>query len=88
MPSLGANLELERCPHCNVDKPNLSSIGKYETTAYNGTKKRHWKIYKCSRCGGLITASSHQPEGQVSELFPAATPYGNNNNYETGSLKS
>jgi len=66
-------LDLSRCPHCNVDSPNLIIIWSTNTDAHSGGNLRYWKIYKCTRCGGLITASSKQQTGDVIEIFPTST---------------
>jgi len=71
MPNLANNLELNRCPHCNVDHPNLPMAWHTETDAHSGGNKRFWRIYKCTRCGGLVTAASRQNQGPVTEYFPS-----------------
>ncbi len=69
---LQPQLALDRCPHCGVDRPSLNGVWATETTAHVGTSKRHWIVYACSRCGGLITAFSETPHGYVTEIFPGA----------------
>ena len=64
-------LSLKRCPHCRVDNPNLVEIGRYKTNNFDNTNLRFWAVYKCMRCGGLITASSNRDRGYVIELFPS-----------------
>lgn len=70
MPNLNNNFELERCPHCNVDHPNLPFVWQVETDAHSGGNKRFWRVYKCTRCGGLITAASKNNQGVAIEFFP------------------
>jgi hypothetical protein len=70
MPNLGTQLDLERCPHCSVDRPNLSMQFEVGTADYRGQKARHWRVYKCSRCGGLVTASAVAPNNTVIEFYP------------------
>lgn len=65
-------LELGRCPHCNVDKPSLNSNWQIETRSHSGQNHRHWRVYIYSRCGGLVTAASAAPAGQVTEIYPPA----------------
>lgn len=73
MARLQKQLEIGRCPHCNVDKPMLSELNKWKTTSHSGSNQRFWRVYQCSRCGGLIIAASRQnEEGEVSEMYPQA----------------
>jgi len=65
-------LDLSRCPHCNVDSPSLIMIWECNTDAHSSGNLRHWKIYKCARCGGLVTASSRSQTGQIIERFPTS----------------
>jgi hypothetical protein len=72
MPDLKQNLDISKCPHCRVDRPNLSMLGAViETTDYKFEGRRFWIVYKCSRCGGVVTASSPDAGGQVSEIYPS-----------------
>ncbi|MDD5031601.1 MAG: DUF4145 domain-containing protein [Patescibacteria group bacterium] len=66
-------LDLGRCPHCNVDSPNLFVVAQINTNAHSGGNLKYWKVYKCIRCGGLVTSSSKDPDGQVLEIFPNST---------------
>lgn len=68
---LTPQLELDRCSHCQVDKPNLPIVWRYETKTHNGDNLRFWAVYKCSRCGGLILAASQRQDGSVVELYPS-----------------
>lgn len=67
---LDNQLNLNRCPHCNVDKPSLINVWNTETDAHSGGSKRWWKIYTCTRCGGLITAGSNNSAQLVTEIYP------------------
>ncbi|TGK01802.1 DUF4145 domain-containing protein [Leptospira langatensis] len=49
-----ANLDLERCPHCNINKPNLQRINLYQTISSDHRIRRDWVNYQCSRCGGIV----------------------------------
>lgn len=73
MTLLSNQLELERCPHCNVDKPNLPFLWEVQTTGHSGDNPRMWRIYKCGRCGGLITAFAVDRNAPVRETYPFAT---------------
>src|SRR5437016_5337107 len=58
MPNLSNHLEINRCPHCNVDSPSLPTITDVETRNHKGENLRYWRMYACSRCGGIVTASA------------------------------
>lgn len=67
---LTPNLLLARCPHCRVDKPNLTQNYLIPTTAHDGTNYRNWGIYQCKRCGGIVTAFAIKGSNWVSEVYP------------------
>jgi DNA-directed RNA polymerase subunit RPC12/RpoP len=69
-------LDLNRCPHCNVDKPSLIHQWNTQTETHSGSNKRWWVVYKCTRCGGLITAGSNSGQS-VTELYPDSTELDN-----------
>jgi len=73
MPQLVNQLEIEKCPHCNVDKPNLLCVSTFETISYDGAEKRFWKVYYCKRCGGAVTAFSGRDAGNVINMYPQKT---------------
>ena len=70
MTNLLAQLELYKCPHCNVDKPSLHQAANFNTTDNAGSLVRYWKVYRCIRCGGVVTASSLSENGDSFEIFP------------------
>ena len=72
MPKLFEKLDLERCPHCKVDRPNLQNLHAFPTNSFSGDNERHWRVYKCSRCGGVVIAASKEPDGDVTEIYPAS----------------
>lgn len=63
-------LDLERCPHCGVDRPTLSHQNSFATQDYTKTVKRHWAAYACQRCGGVVVASAPQMSADVREIYP------------------
>jgi hypothetical protein len=72
MPYMRDLLDLERCPHCGVDRPTLSKLAEARTQDFMGEEDRFWRTYKCSRCGGVVTAVSYFGYGQsVDETYPA-----------------
>lgn len=70
MPDHGKLLELERCPHCSVDRPHLSHATAIQTADHAGTNHRHWVMYTCNRCGGVVTAWSYKGQGYIQEMYP------------------
>jgi hypothetical protein len=72
MADLKNNLDLERCPHCSVDRPNLYSLQAFETTDHANANKRIWRVYRCSRCGGIVTAAALTLDGYAREVYPSA----------------
>lgn len=74
MVKLGNQLQLERCPHCSVDRPNLPLVHRLTTTDYRGTDSRTWAAYKCERCGGVIFGWNRKNDAgeRAQELFPSA----------------
>ena len=71
MPALIQQLDIEQCPHCQVDKPLLTNTTTSETTAAVGGQKRRWKCFTCSRCGGVVTAAAESDGAPVQEMYPS-----------------
>ncbi|MFH1959243.1 MAG: DUF4145 domain-containing protein [Patescibacteria group bacterium] len=67
---LEQNLELERCPHCKIDNPNLNNVHEFATENHDHTWQRKWKTYVCRRCGGAILAWASINSLIVKEIFP------------------
>lgn len=67
---LPSQLDLERCPHCNVDKPTLGYTNQIETIDFEQKLKRHWRFYRCMRCGGMVTAAAPHQDQEVTEIYP------------------
>lgn len=70
MPKLQANLLLNRCPLCSIASPNLIAVTHFETADHAMMNKRMWGVYKCTRCGGAITASAPAMNKEVTEIRP------------------
>jgi hypothetical protein len=70
MPTLSPKLEMERCPHCSVAKPDLTAHQQLVTNNHNGQNPRAWRFYVCSTCGGVVTASSVALNSGVQQIFP------------------
>jgi Domain of unknown function (DUF4145) len=71
-PLLSTNLDIPRCPHCNVDSPNLPHVANLETTSCDNDNRRVWRVYRCMRCGGLTTAAAYDYDLPVLEMFPSS----------------
>lgn len=71
MPQHGNLLNLERCPHCSVDQPHLSHASTIQTADYAGANQRRWSMYKCNRCGGVVTAWSHENSTEIQDMYPS-----------------
>ena len=67
---LMGQLQLDRCPHCGVDRPTISILGNYQTENFDKSIVRHWATYSCKRCGSAIVASAKQMNYDVLEIFP------------------
>lgn len=70
MAKLEFYLQLGRCPHCSMDKPNLECKSEFRTTASNGSNTRFWRDYSCASCGGAVIAWSHSQGGQIGAVYP------------------
>src|SRR5258708_38259 len=70
MPTLAPKLEIERCPHCSVARPDLTSHQTLKTNNHSGGFLRMWKVYVCSTCGGVVIAWSPHDGYEVQEIFP------------------
>lgn len=70
MARLDPQLELPRCPHCNVNNPNLSEVHRCETNDHSGLVLRRWRIYKCASCGSLVTAWAMNFGQESIQVFP------------------
>ena len=84
MLTLQHHLAVNQCPFCGIDRPTLSvlQIGNNAftvTTDYEKLNPRWWGVYKCSRCGGLITAAAAYQNANdaavapVTEIYPTKT---------------
>lgn len=72
MAILQNSLDLSRCPHCSVDRPNFQAITQVQTNDANGQRQRLWRLFFCARCGGVVVAGAPGDNHEISELFPAA----------------
>jgi Domain of unknown function (DUF4145) len=68
--TLGIELRIPRCPHCNVDNPSMTTRAGFDTKDSEGRGKRTWRAYGCARCGGVVTACAPQEGMEVGGMFP------------------
>lgn len=67
----GQQLNLSRCPHCSIARPRLDIQWETDTQTHAGGRLRHWAVYSCSSCGGLIlTAGRGNSRNYVDEMYP------------------
>ena len=66
--------------HHDFDRPNLAAItAQLETTNHKREGRRHWMVYNCAHCGGLVTAASataggsSRPGARCWSPFPTST---------------
>ena len=71
MPQLHPKLELSRCPHCSVSRPNLTQVSEFQTSDHAGTIAKYWRCYKCTNCGGVVAAWAKNQNLQVEAYFPS-----------------
>ena len=71
MPDMLTQLELDRCPHCEVDRPTLSRFHSFATHTYTGENKRVWGVHVCSRCGGAMLACGLAESHPIAALYPS-----------------
>lgn len=73
----GQSLGLQRCPHCNVAKPNLQAVTDFSTRDDNGRHARMWLCYRCTTCGGALLAVApmvdvnHPYKMDITDIWPA-----------------
>ena len=71
---LATQLDLKRCPHCNVDTPTLAWVGwQLESGNFDNSRKRYWRSYRCARCGGVVTGAAPGWDHEATELYPSGT---------------
>ena len=72
MAILKQQLELDRCPHCNVDRPSLlQQFPTFATHTFDNSSARFWGVYPCQRCGGVILAGAIASNNDIDKIYPA-----------------
>ena len=72
MPTLSGTLALARCPHCSVARPRLDLQWHEGTNNSASNRTRHWAVYLCTTCGGLVTAWAYSFGQESQDHFPMA----------------
>lgn len=72
MPTLAGTLDLPRCPHCQIARPNLALQQQIGTNNSTANRQRHWGIYVCTTCGGLVTAWAGGMGQPAQEFYPSS----------------
>ena len=72
MAHIGEQLDINRCPHCGVDTPNIVRNNIFITRDYNNENQRVWGTYVCKRCGGVVTAWSYNDGGYAHQIYPSS----------------
>ncbi|BAU55415.1 DUF4145 domain-containing protein [Mucilaginibacter gotjawali] len=68
--ALHDTLQLQRCPHCSIDKPHLMAVSaQFGTIDDTKTNRRDWRVYVCQRCGGPVLAGG-MPGYGICEIYP------------------
>lgn len=65
-------LKLDRCPHCRISHPLLAMVNSFLTTTHSEDNPRLWRFYRCSNCGGVVTAAAQKDDASkiVIEYYP------------------
>lgn len=69
-PLLSQQLVIDRCPHCNVANPTLEKMWESQTSRFDTTDTRCWRIYRCTRCGGLVSAFARSWDQPIGGMYP------------------
>ena len=70
MPKLLNQFKIDRCPHCSVSRPDLPKVYELVTHNHSNSNKRAWRFYKCTNCGGIITATAPEYDQEIVHMFP------------------
>ena len=68
---LATEFALPRCPHCGVDSPSLRFVFQMQPQTFQG-QHRHWRLYVCSRCAGLVSAEAPGFDHQATSIYPSS----------------
>ena len=67
-----SELKLDRCPHCRFSHPLLAMMTQFSTSTHSEDNHRLWRCYRCSSCGGVVTAAAMKGDSDASviEYYP------------------
>ena len=68
---LATEFALPRCPHCGVDSPSLRFVFQLQPQNFLG-QHRHWRLYACSRCAGIVSAEAPGFDQHAISIFPSS----------------
>lgn len=69
----GNQLELDRCPHCNIAKPLLGRMWGRVTQDHSSAGPRFWATYCCVSCGGVVLACSPGDQSYaITDIWPTS----------------
>ena len=71
MTELAGKLDLDSCPYCSVNRPNLTLATRFNTTSHSGRNPRTWGGYFCQNCGGVVLIAVPEGSRVAQEVFPA-----------------
>jgi hypothetical protein len=70
----GDHLEVEYCPHCRVNSPNLAKVWETGNMLPSGQVYQSWYVFKCGKCKNLVMVSKDltpsKPEESILAVFP------------------
>lgn len=73
---IGANpIDLEKCPWCGVDYPNIDAKGAFFETDNRMTgEKMIWRTFACKRCGGVLLTRARTQNSIIDLYLPNRKP--------------
>ena len=63
--ALGNTLPLQRCPHCGIAKPLLSTLNLY----HQASESELWDAFLCSNCKGIVLAKGHIATSESGQFY-------------------
>lgn len=70
MALLSDPLDLERCPHCKVDRPSLWRRWVDRIADYRGTYTGVWAAFVCARCGKAVLVQANDHTDEILAIYP------------------
>ena len=60
---MAVELEIDRCPYCNVDTPTMKHQASFQSANHSKAKKWLWEAYACNRCGAVVFTGNSSETG-------------------------